>query len=429
MAKANIMPSAQDNKPVKKKSKWRWLRTVSIWALISIVLQVGFLYYLENQVTGANAAITPPKPVVIDKSVNLPAQTVENLRASSSKDYLAYTDSQGLKVYNVKANKMAFHADKPAGGDVLYYQWLPDRNTLLYVTARPNPAYGRRTSPSRGSGNFTVFAQRKYDDPSRGYYTSKKYGYSSNYSSGYSGYSTSGAQITEIYAVDLGDPTDNSAVPDSRLASRVNIPAGSTIQSMQFSTYTNLIFALINSPAGIQKIYEIDVMKNVRTVQRSGEQISRMVISDKNGTLYIQSNLYGVDQIVAVKQSGRQQALHGSQYVLLGVADGKVYVGEVENDYLVKILTMNDTGLQEQVDSQTALVWQGSLPWKNEHVVVGTGNYIAIYDDQHASVLENWKLHEFKFKDNQSYVTQDGRDVMEVTPNDKGGVKVVFKPL
>ncbi|HZW84089.1 MAG TPA: hypothetical protein VFF14_11810, partial [Candidatus Deferrimicrobium sp.] len=123
-----------------RKLNFRKLRVIAVWGIISVLMQVGFLYFLERQIKGGPvSAEQSHAPVIIDKSINLPTSKATNLQASYAKDYLAYSDNQGLKVVNIKTSKLAFDENNPLKGEILEYRWLPDRNTLLFVLAKPNP--------------------------------------------------------------------------------------------------------------------------------------------------------------------------------------------------------------------------------------------------------------------------------------------------
>ncbi len=395
----------------------RKIMTLAAWGLISVLLQAGFLYYLERQIKGDAVAGSNPKPVIIQKTITLPQTGVKNLQASFAKDYLAYTDRGGLKVFNVKTSKSVFSENKPPQGEILSYHWLPDRNTLLFVTAKPNPdpKFSAQKKAELQQENLNTPKNLAKEDPKAK-------------ASNIAPAPAYNPQLTELYAIDFGDPEED-ATPDRRLARKLDtFPAGAAIESMDVSTYTNLIYLQVKNSTG-QMIYEIDVMKNIRTVNRPGEKIIRMSASDKKGTLYLQSVVSGIAQIVAVKHNAREQLLKGSQYLLLGQEDNKVLVGELKNNTLVKVLSIADTGSQEKISVKTVAEWTGSIPWKNYSVIAATGDFAVIYDDWSAIVLEQGIQRSVSFSGNLNYLTSDGREVMEVTNGPNGTVRIEFKPL
>ncbi len=394
----------------------RKLRTFMVWGLISVLMQVGFLYYVERQIDAGSVSAAPQPPVIVQTTLELPQADVKNLQASYHKDYLAYTDSQGLKVVDVKTSKVVFKENKPVKGQILDYHWLPDRNILLFFVAKPNPKPKPKpvveVQPKTEVLNKEDPQAKPQPAPSRPkpapYYN---------------------PQVTELYSVDFGFSLDAGSGPDSRLESVLSgFPAGGVIQAVDFSTFTNLIYLTVKTSYG-QILYEIDVMRNISQLQRSGEKIVRISTSDKRGTLYVQSVLYGVPQIIAVKHAVRQQLLRGSQYILLGEADNKVMVGVLEGDSLVKVLSIPDTGLKDKTSDKTSLEWQGNIPWKEYNVISGSGDFLVFYGNDGAVVLDKGKQRTVTFSGKENYLTADGREVMELTPNADGTAKVLFKPL
>ncbi|HZW84012.1 MAG TPA: hypothetical protein VFF14_11425, partial [Candidatus Deferrimicrobium sp.] len=352
---------------------------------------------------------------IIDKSINLPTSKASNLQASYAKDYLAYSDNQGLKVVNIKTSKLAFAENNPLKGEILEYRWLPDRNTLLFVLAKPNP----NPKPAEPTKPIEVKNIEK-EDPKTG----KMVTTTTTTESTPVYYNP---QVTELYAVDFADP-DEEVNADKRLASKISdFPVGAKIEAIDVSTYTNLIYLQVKT-ASAQIMYEIDVMKNMRKVQRAGEKIANMVASDKKGTLYMQSNLSGINQIVAVKHSSREQLIKGNQYVLLGVQDNKVLVGDVQNNTLVKILSLPDTNSQEKVATTTTVEWQGSIPWKNYKAITGQNNYWVLYNDNQAVLFQQGQVSNLEITAND-YLTTDGREIMKLLPNGDGTLKLTIKPL
>ena len=404
----------------------RKLRTILIWGLVSVGLQIGFLYYLEHQIKGdANASTTPQPPKIIQTTVSLTGTNIKNLQASYNKDYLAFYDSQGFKVVAIKTGKVVFEEAKPAKGELLGYHWLPDRNTLLFVTTRANPKAKGSSVVSRSEPNFRPLIK---EDPLEKTPSTTPATTPTPAPAPKPAPPAIPSQLTELYTVDFA-ATDEESPPDRKLGRRLDgFPAGSTIQSMDVSTYTNLIYLMVKTSNG-QLVYEIDVMANVRTVQRSGEKISRMVVSDKKGTLYLQSILSGTPQIVAVKHSGREQVLKGSEYVLLGVDAGKLLVGLVQEGHLSSILSLNDQGVQDKSSSKTSTMWTGQIPWKSSDSVEVSNNFISLFDGQRIVVLDNGKERAVTPSGDDNYLTSDGREVMEVRPNGDGTVQVNFKPL
>ncbi len=379
---------------------FRRVKVLAVWAVISVLMQVGFLYFLEKQINGGPAdayTYTPqlPTPKVVEKVVNLQAAQVSDLKASYAKDYLAYTDNTGLQVVNVKTGKVVFSENKPQTGDILGYHWLPDRNALLLVIKEPV------ASNTKSEKTATTTASQKFQ--------------------------------TNLYPIEFPSPDEN-VKPDKGEPKKIQgFPSDGKIETIDLSTYTNSIYMLVNTSRD-QIVYEIDVMNNTWRVQKPGEKVSNMVTSDLKGTLYIQSTLTDIHQIVAIKHPSkykvlRDQVFKGSQYVLLGVQDNKVLVGNVENGNLTKILSVPDTAPNDKTSKKTSVEWQGSIAWKNYKTITGPGNYWVLYNQDQAVALQDGKVKEVKFSADKDYLTLDGRELMQVVPNPDGTVKVTIKPL
>jgi hypothetical protein len=399
----------------------RKLGVIAVWGIISVLMQVGFLYFLELQIKGGPISAEQTQaqaPVIIDKSINLPTSQATDLQASFAKDYLAYSDNQGLKVINIKTSKLVFDENNPLKGEILEYRWLPDRNTLLFVLAKPNP----NPKPAEPSKPVEVKSVQK-EDPKTGKMVTTTTTTMAESTPVYYN-----PQVTELYAVDFADP-DEDVKADKRMASKISdFPAGAKIEAMDVSTYTNLIYLQVKTSTA-QVMYEIDVMKNMRKVQRAGEKITNMVASDKKGTLYMQSNLEGINQIVAVKHSSREQLTRGNKYLLLGVQDNKVLVGDVENNILVRILSLPDTSSQERVATTTTVEWQGNIPWKNYKAITGQDNFWVLYNDHQAVLFQQGQVRNIEISANNDYLTSDGREIMKLLPNGDGTLKLTIKPL
>jgi len=166
-----------------------------------------------------------------------------------------------LKIFNFKKKKVIFEKTSPSGNGsnlgVLAYQWLSDRSTLLYFYADKS---------SKQSGN---------------------------------------AQNTELYSLELPS-SDEDTPPDNRLNKTIaNFPAGGKIEEFVISTSTNLMYFTVKN-GSTEQLMEINVMKSVRTLSKSGETIDKMAASDLYGTLYIDSKLGSTQTIIAFDAEKRK---------------------------------------------------------------------------------------------------------------------------
>ncbi|MEM5816860.1 MAG: hypothetical protein AAGU16_03205, partial [Desulfitobacterium hafniense] len=127
---------------VKRKTR-ALLRTITSWIMVSLMLQFAFYYFLNYKVEGIMAPVNAQPIVVKSLETEIPGTNLENLQLSYGKDYLAYQENGVLKVYNLQQEKVVFEKSPQGESEYdmgpIYYQWLPDRDTLVYFYARRNP--------------------------------------------------------------------------------------------------------------------------------------------------------------------------------------------------------------------------------------------------------------------------------------------------
>src|SRR5665648_1133523 len=120
----------------------RTLRIIFVWTLVSLLLQSGGYFFLNREV---QKVMTPvlKEPITLDLTATIPGSDLQNIQLSYAKDYLAYTENGTFKIFNLKKGKQVFEKKSPSTTDktmgVCTYQWLPDRNTLLYFYTKKNP--------------------------------------------------------------------------------------------------------------------------------------------------------------------------------------------------------------------------------------------------------------------------------------------------
>jgi hypothetical protein len=172
---------------------------------------------------------------------------------------------------------------------------------------------------------------------------------------------------------------------------------------------------------------EIDVMKNVRTLNKSGEVIDNMAASDRYGTLYVDSKVGNTHQIIALNGTLRRVISKKSNDRILGIRDGKVYIGEVINDELVKIKTTSDRS--ELTDNPSLKTeWEGLIPFKNVRMLIGSKGQVVVYDHQIAHIVTDGQIKEIKFDGVENYVSSDGAELIQL--NQQGTSTLVkLQPL
>lgn len=381
------------------------LRILAAWIIVSLVFQFGghwLLNYQLRKVMGMTAADSEPA-IPVRLKATIPGSDLTNIQVSYDKDYLAYMEKGTLKIFNLRKEKIVFEKNSPSSTDktlgVLSYQWLPDRNNLLYFYAKKNPNE-ERTPPS---------SEQKTEDPSRGEIVPQEVPPKSRYGS---------PQITELYSLELPD-SDEDVAPVDRLNSfdppsgSEEISAGGRLEKFVVATSTNLMYLTVTK-GSTQKLMKIDVNKKVTTQSKAGELIENMAISERFATLYIDSKVGTVQQVVALSAGERRVISNKANDRILGVRKGKVYIGEVVNNQLVKIKTTDDLKLMKENPSLKT-EWEGSIPF-NEKVrsLIGAEGQIVVYDNQTANIIKDGHLAEEKFQGDDNYVSADGSVLIQL---------------
>lgn len=408
----------------------RKLRIILVWTLVSLFLQGGAYFLLNNKVKEVMAPVAS-EPITLKLNATLPGTNLKNIQISFAKDYLAYTENGTLKIFNLVQGKQVFEKKSPSTTDktlgVLTYQWLPDRNTLLYFYAKKNP--NEVTTVTVYPAKSTVKAQNsnpvelKTEDPNQKIEKvvpkvvpvvpriEKRYG---------------NPQITELYSLELPESNEDTP-PDDRFNQTIDkLPKGGKIENLIFSTSTNLIYLTVKNES-TQLLMEIDVMKNVRTLNKSGETIGNMAASDRYGTLYVESEIGDTHQVIALDGTKRRVISKKSNDRILGIKDGKVYIGEVINNELVKIKTTSDrTELTDNPSLKTE--WEGIIPFKDVRMLIGSKGQVIVYDHQIAHIVTDGQIKEIKFTGVENYVSIDGAEHIQLNPQGTSTL-VELKPL
>ncbi|HBW34718.1 MAG TPA: hypothetical protein DEF89_04920, partial [Desulfosporosinus sp.] len=207
--------------------------------------------------------------------------------------------------------------------------------------------------------------------------------------------------------------SDEDTPPDDRFNQTINtFPAGGKIEELVVSTSTNLIYLTVKN-GSTELLMEIDVMKNVRQINRSGETIDDMVASDRYGTLYINSKVGGTQQVIALSGDKRIVISKNSKDRVIGLGDGKVYIGEIENNKLIRIKTTAD---RVDLASNPALKteWEGSLPFNNDRTLIGSKGQVVTYDQSTAYIVTNGQLKELKLQGDENYISEDGAELIQL---------------
>ena len=393
------------------------LRIILVWSLISLFLQFGAYSLLDHQVAKVLGPVADNGPITEELKATIPGSNLENIQISYAKDYLAYMENGTLKIFNLKKEKIVFEKKAPDNEKtkgVLSYQWLPDRDTLLYFYAKKNPnpvtyvtvpvkPVQTPTKPAVNEPDLEDPNQKPNKPAEKPKETVPQTKTEARYGN---------PQITELYTLELPD-SDEDTSPDDRFNQTINeFPADGKIDELVVSTTTNLIYLTVKN-GSTEKLMEIDVMKNVRTLNRTGEIIDGMAASDRYGTLFINSKVSGTQQVVSLGVGNRQTISKNANDRVLGIRNGKVYIGEIQNNQLVKIKTTED--LSEMKNNPSLVTeWEGSLPFSEVRTIIGSKGQIVIYNQKTVSIITGGQLEEFELLGDENYISDDGAELIQL---------------
>ncbi|EGW39639.1 hypothetical protein [Desulfosporosinus sp. OT] len=403
------------------------LRILLSWILVSLIFQFGGYSLLNKQIQkimGPTGTDSEP-PITSQLKATIPGSDLTNIQVSYAKDYLAYSEDGTLKIFNLKKGNVVFEKKSPSATDqtlgVLKYQWLPDRNILLYFFAKKNPnevttvkVYPSKTIIS------TPTIESKTEDPNQAKIKPKEVPVEPRYEKHYGS-----PQLTELYSLELPN-SDDDTTPDDQLhpfdppSGSEEISKGGKIERFVVSTSTNLTYLTVMKDS-TQQLMKIGIMKEVSVLNKPRELIDNMAISERYGTLYIDSKVGAIQQVVAIQYIEALKAdkrLVISKNVndrILGIRKGKVYIGEVKNDVLVKIKTTADLQVVKENPSLKT-EWAGTIPLnKDTRSLIGVNGQIVVYDDQSAYVVTDGHLAEVKLHGDENHVSPDGAELIQLT--------------
>lgn len=160
---------------------------------------------------------------------------------------------------------------------------------------------------------------------------------------------------------------------------------------------------------------EINVIKKVRTLNKCEETIDKMASSDQHGTLYIDSKIGSIQNIIAFDSGTRKLISRNVYDKVLGIRTGKVYIGEVKNNELVKLKTITDrASLTDSPSLKTE--WTGAIPFKDAHSLIGAKGQMIAYDNSTVYIVTTGQLKKIQMQGAENYISDDGAELIELSP-------------
>ena len=396
------------------------LRILLVWILVSLIFQFGGYSLLNNQILKTFGPMEDSiPPITPHLKATIPSSDITNIQVSYAKDYLAYSENGTLKIFNLKKRNIVYEKKSPSATDqtlgVLMYQWLPDRNNLLYFYAKKNPNEVTTVKVSSSKPKIaTPSIQTQTEDPNEAKIVPKEVPVEPKFEKRYGS-----PQITELYSLELPN-SDEDIAPDDHLkpfnplSGREKISVGGKIEKFVVSPATNLMYITVMK-GSTQQLMKIDIYNEVSTVNKTSEFINNMAISDRYATLYIDSKVGAIQQVIALNNDKRLVISKNTNDRIIGVRKGKVYIGEVINNEIVKIKTIDDLQVMKENPSLKT-EWEGTIPFnKSVHMLIGVTGQLIVYDNQKASIITDGHLTDVQLHGDENYVSADGAELIQLT--------------
>jgi len=248
------------------------------WILLSIICQVALLsyfnFYYLNRHGEATTTLIPagqdkPKKV---QTTDVP-ENATNIKVSYDNTFIAYMLDGNIEIRNV-TDKKTVKTISAKSDKISYFRWLPDRNMVIYGVNAPDSENGR-------------------------------------------------AQVI-TYNV---DSDVEHAYPKI-----TGIPRKSTIQQIELSPLTNVVYAKVVTGNGTAKIYRYNVMSELSFVMNITDKTSikgfmydnKLAYRDDKNKLYIWDGL----------KSSSKQLAYNEKLDILGISgiDDEIYVSVLNTD-------------------------------------------------------------------------------------------------
>ena|GEM_PF-3414560 len=302
-----------------------WSKRIITWSLVGIIIQVPVYYILNRQVQQVMNPPSVSQQIPTQTQTNqytLDAPNIKNPLVSFDDHFMAFRSGHELSIYDLTKQSVIWKLDQTK--TALAYQWLPDRNALLIFESGigANPALQGRS----GVGIHSL--------------------------------EVSGNQVEAIdrfaYALPLSFQK-------------------AQISNISLSPATNLLY-FSTQGQDQSNLYEVDVMKNLRRLNKPGESVEYLAVSPEKGTVYynLKENYNG--QTLAESGPTRVQVASNPKDKVLGLWNEKLYLGTVDQGYLTKVWTLSDNQPSPKRPDFT-LFWEGKVPWNQSSIASNMAMY------------------------------------------------------
>ncbi|MGH4118393.1 hypothetical protein [Clostridium sp.] len=278
----------------------KWMKRISIWIIVSLSIQGLVLFYLNQYFSTVDSNVVSKK-VEDDKSdivknidITVP-KNAENILVSYDAKYLSYFENEKLRISNCKDGSIK-NIEVEEGNKISFYEWLPDRNRMIFVEKKNNDE----------SSDLVLYS---YD-------------------------------ISKGEKVKIKDLEWNNTK--------------SEVEDIQVSTLTGVTYVKGSNRDGISRIYRFDRMGTMTKINTIPKFVSNIELVRREDKLVYEGLVYN-----SIYVTGREQAItikDVDKLTLIGTDDDdNVYLGEIKDNITSKIYygqISDDTDEWKDIDLQ-----------------------------------------------------------------------------
>lgn len=302
-------------------------------AVLSIVIQLAVFLFLDRK---AAQLMNPALHLDSAYQAGYGISGAQEIRLSYNNKFLSFIRENALVVIDLSKNKIVFTTKDDSGQTkCLGYNWLPDGNSLVYLTGGSE----RPGEPARPE------------------------------------------QPVILYSLDIDTQTPGSFAAEYQgVLERIINWSMVRVLDMALSTYTNNLYILFEDSSRHHQLIEIDIMKNINRIDLPEDNITAMFLANKSGTLFLESKTGKGSQIYSITDSGKREILSaGSDEVLLGCREETAYLGTVKNQVLQEILVCPgpDRDSKKRAVKRSSL-WRGAISLTRSRVLISPAGSLLI---------------------------------------------------
>ena len=342
-------------------------KKIIYFIVASIVLQ-GTIFSLLNW--KAEQLLNPFFRTDKAYKINIDLQKADSFGLSYNNRFLALIIGGEMQIIDLVKNQVVYTSNNLALEDsvMLCYKWLPDRNSLVFLIR------------SKQANN----------------------------------------NAESLYSIDLQTVSLPGNTPEAKLNRIFNLSV-QEVSSIEISTYTNNLYILYRDKYAEQKLCKIDIMKNINSLNQPQEGIKAMSVSNKFGTVYLQSTGRDSNIIYSLEGVEKKIIADNPADLLLGCLDEKVFIGEVRNN---RLQTINCLKRSENSGGQEVAVWQGDLVINSPEVLICSDDKILFKDEKSLDIIypDGRSDHKQIVEGTNIVLSPTGKMYLEIKPENQESI-------